>query len=355
MNEDYKKSIPQIAVLIACLLLSNIAFAEEDTCSVVLERAAANISYKFGSDTSTSTQANSLCDERYEKMSTSEQQGLEASYKLFSASYSSAGSSLKEYRSKYCNAGASTFFAASQSTAYSRQIYDASIAAWRDCKAMQNAGVIISPVRTPDERSVTVSIAYRGHGSARLTGVRISPKDSFSCIADGGGKVSGPVNQQINGDSFSFDCTRTVLPGSGPGGFSADAASITITTSATTRPFMLYFPAVASPDVTTDNATRLRKSIDELSSSINATSNTLQVRTDALGNSIQTLQNDLAGRSKIAWKKSNNGTVSCQQYCNDSKWEGFSGECVTAIIGSNTLNSCNAVPGGSTHCLCAPR
>lgn len=343
------------SIVVLFFLVSSSVFADEDACGVVLERAAANISYRFGSATSASTQANALCDERYDKMSSSEQQGLDASYKLFSASYSSAGSSLKEYRSKYCSSGRSSFFSASQSTEYSSQIYDASVAAWRDCRAMQSANVIISPVRTPDDRSVTVSIAYRGAGTARLTGVRISPKDSFSCTADGGKAISGPVDQKLSGDSFSFDCIRIVQPGSGPGGFSADAASITVTTSATTRPFMLYFPAVANPDIRTENAVQLRKSIDDLSASLNTTANAFQVRADGLGNSIQTLQSDLASRSRIAWKTRNNGSVSCQQYCNGSQWEGFSGECVAAIINANTLNSCNAVPGGPTHCLCSTR
>ena len=245
-------------VFVSCLLVSNVAFTQEDTCIGVLEKAASNISYRFGSDAAASTQAIALCDERYEKMSSSEKEGLEASFKVFSASYSSAGSSLNEYRSKYCSASASTFFSTSQSTDYSSQIYDASISAWRDCKYMESANVLISPVRTPDDRSVTFSIAYRGPGSARLTGVRISPKDSFSCIADGGKNIAGAVSQKLSGDSFSFDCTREVKLGSGPGGFSADSSSITVTTSATTRPFLLYFPAVAHPDVTTENAARFK-------------------------------------------------------------------------------------------------
>jgi hypothetical protein len=341
-------------IIVLCFFVSNSVFAEEDACSVVLERAATNISYRFGSATSASTQADALCDERYDKMSTSDQQGFEASYKLFSASYSSAGSSLKEYRSKYCRSGSSSFFATSQSTDYSNQIYGASVEAWRDCKAMQSANVIISPVRTPDDRSVTISIAYRGHGSARLTGVRISPQDSFSCLAEDGVSISGSVDKTLSGDSFSFDCTRTVKLVAEPGGFSADAASITVTTSATTRPFMLYFPAVANPDIRTDNATQLRKSIDELITRTNTLVNNLQVRADGLQNSVQVLQSDLARRSRIAWKIANNGTKSCQQYCNEGH-EGFSGECVTAIINFNNLNSCNAIPGGPTHCLCATR
>lgn len=286
----------RVSIVVLCLLVSNTVFAGEDGCEVVLERAAANISYRFGSAISSSTQANALCDERYDKMSEVDQQGLDASYKLFSASYSSAGSSLKEYRSKYCSSGRSSFFSSSQSTEYSNQIYDASVVAWRDCKAMQSANVIISPVRTPDDRSVTVSIAYRGGGTARLTGVRISPKDAFSCTADGGKSISGPVDQKLSGDSFSFHCIRSVQPGAGPGGFSADAAAITVTTSATTRPFMLYFPAVANPDIKTDNATQLRKSVDDLNSRLNATSNAFQVRFDGLTNSINAMQSDLAGR-----------------------------------------------------------
>ncbi|MEG0604474.1 MAG: hypothetical protein RR487_08200 [Acinetobacter sp.] len=342
------------AIVILSLLVSNSVFAEEDTCDGVLERAAANISYRYGSATSASTQANALCDERYDRMSSAEQQGLDASYKLFSASYSSAGSSFKEYRSKYCSYGRSSFFSTSQSTEYSSQVYDASVAAWRDCKAMQSANVIISPVRTPDDRSVTVSIAYRGAGTARLTGVRISPKGSFSCIADGGKNIFGPINQQLSGDSFSFDCTRSVQPGIGPGGFSADAASITVTTSATTRPFMLYFPAVANPDIRTDNANQLRKFIGELNSRVNNIFSTLQERDNNLGSSIQTLQGDLAGRASILWKGDNNGTVSCQTYCFDSKWGGYSAQCVTAVL-NNAVTNCYSIPNTPIDCLCVKK
>lgn len=75
----------------------------------------------------------------------------------------------------------------------------------------------------------------------------------------------------------------------------------------------------------------------------------------SLGNNIQAVQSDLSRRSRIAWKTGNNGTISCQQYCNDAKWEGFAGECVIAIINNHDLSNCNAVPGGQTHCLCAQR
>lgn len=257
-------------MIVSCFLISNSVFADEDPCSIVLERAAANISYRFGSATSSATQANALCDERYEKMSSTEQEGLEASYKLFAASYSTAGSSLKEYRSKYCNSGRSSYFSASQSTDYSSQIYDASIAAWRDCKFMQSANVIISPVRAPDDRSVTFSIAYRGPGTAKLKGISISPKNSFICTGEGDKRISGHPDQKLSGDSFSFDCERNVKLGRGPNEFSANAASITVTTTATTRPFMLYFPAVTSPDIRTENAFKLNKSIDDLNSRLNA-------------------------------------------------------------------------------------
>ena len=308
----------RILLFSACLLVSNIVLSEEDTCNVVLERAAANISYRFGSATSVSTQANALCDENYKKMSTSGRQGLEASYKLFSASYSSAGSSLKEYRSKYCSSGVSTFFSTSKSTDYSSQIYDASIIAWRDCMAMRSANVIISPVRTPNDRSVIVSVAYRGPGLARLTGVLISPKDSFSCIADGGKEIAGPVDQQLTGDSFSFSCNRTVMAGTGPGGFSADAASITITTSATTRPFMLFFPAVASPDVATDNAEHLRESIAVLSN-----------RNDSLSEKYDALKNDLL-----------NGSLSVARANHADKISNPKSSCIWHPIATNNYFAC---------------
>lgn len=81
----------------------------------------------------------------------------------------------------------------------------------------------------------------------------------------------------------------------------------------------------------------------------------LEKSIQSLGNNVQAVQSDLSRRSRIAWKTGNNGTVSCQQYCNDAKWEGFAGECVIAIINYHDLNNCNSVPGGPTHCLCAQR
>lgn len=269
-------------LFLSIVLASFHVMAEEDSCGIVLDRAAANISYRFGSATAASTQANSLCDEKYDKMSASEQQGLEAQYEVFKGSYSSAGTSLKEFRSKYCTSGKSTFFSTSQSTEYSSQIYESSVAAWRDCKAMQIANVIISPVRTPDDRSVVFSIAYRGPGDAKLTGVRVSPKSAFSCTGDGGKKLVGSTNVPLNGNSYSLDCIRVVTPGKGPNAFTADASSITITTSASSRPLMLYFPAVANPDLPSDNAVKLRTALSKAEERIQSLENSTKRIDDTL-------------------------------------------------------------------------
>ena len=57
-----------------------------------------------------------------------------------------------------------------------------------------------------------------------------------------------------------------------------------------------------------------------------------------------------AGDSIMSWRHGNNGTISCQYYC-----ERFGEVCVSAIIGINTQASCSLVPGGSIDCLCSRR
>lgn len=263
-------------LFLAFIFVCSQARSEEDSCSIVLDRAAANISYRFGTSTAASTQANSLCDERYDKMSSSEQKGIDAQYEVFKASYSSAGASLKEYRSKYCTSGQSSFFSTTQSNEYSSQIYHASVAAWRDCEEMKSANVLISPVRTPDDRSVVFSITYRGPGNAKVTGVRISPKAAFKCTGENGKPLNGATDVPLNNNSYSIDCTRIVTAGKGPGAFTADASSITITTSATHRALMLFFPAVANPDLATDNATKIRAALNEAEAKIKSLEATTQ-------------------------------------------------------------------------------
>jgi hypothetical protein len=64
---------------------------------------------------------------------------------------------------------------------------------------------------------------------------------------------------------------------------------------------------------------------------------------------------ELKAQPRFMWKKENNGTVSCDTYCGDSKWEGFAGTCVSAAINVNDSASCRVAYGGPTHCLCSAR
>ena len=62
---------------LSCVALVSLAFcggviAQNDPCQMVIERAAVNLDYRFGTATSSSTQADALCDERYERMSDSQ-------------------------------------------------------------------------------------------------------------------------------------------------------------------------------------------------------------------------------------------------------------------------------------------
>uniref|UniRef100_UPI0040564FBF hypothetical protein n=1 Tax=Candidatus Electronema sp. TaxID=2698783 RepID=UPI0040564FBF len=60
-------------------------------------------------------------------------------------------------------------------------------------------------------------------------------------------------------------------------------------------------------------------------------------------------------------KHGNNGTVSCDTYCGDSKWDGVSGRCVAAWntkTNQNKDTSCSYVPGflngPELTCTCRP-
>lgn len=56
----------------------------------------------------------------------------------------------------------------------------------------------------------------------------------------------------------------------------------------------------------------------------------------------------------LEWKMSNNGTVSCNTFCQGT-WENWTGVCVMAVVGAASPSSCSTVHGGPTHCLCAKR
>ena len=162
-------------------LSAHVMFAQADECVAVLQLTGNNITIRESKDASTSAIAQQFCDEKYQFASSSERQSIEASYKVFSASYGSAASSVDEFRSKYCSAGQQTFTSDRSVSEYARQSYAAAVEAWKSCDQQRKANVLIVPAG--DEHSITYTITNRTGHPEDLTAVISSPPSAFSCRA----------------------------------------------------------------------------------------------------------------------------------------------------------------------------
>jgi hypothetical protein len=257
-------------------------------CDSILEYAAANIQQRASKSVAQAEMANNLCTDNYEKMESSQRTSIEASYSVFSAKFGSDSQSLKEWRNKHCESGQSKDFKASESTEYSRTVYDNSVAAWIKCVELQNSGVLVQPEIHPNGQFLTFSVKYVGSGSVKLIGVSILPPDSFVCKDSKKRLVDLSTEVQLSTRAWALACTRVVEKVTDANGGkyeSAPAAMLTIQTE--DKSFPWPFAELRSPDIATRKATELFQTIESLKSGLSTSISRISLECKSVHNSGQ--------------------------------------------------------------------
>lgn len=157
----------------------------------------------------------------------------QAYYSLFSGSVSYSRDQLLIVGQMMCASSNNQAYSDSQLTTVSDTISDAAMTAYRECIALNSAGLKSSTIfRESDQAQVTLSLHYvppiGTSAQTKIDRVAISPENSFRCIGtlwDLLGKDNGLGTQEA-----AISCERAITSSQTPGATLASAATITVMT-----------------------------------------------------------------------------------------------------------------------------
>jgi hypothetical protein len=298
-------------------------------------------------------------------LGSSERTAIEASYSVFSAKYGTDSTSFREWRQKHCESGQSKEFRSSESTEYSRTVYDNSVEAWVKCLELENSNILVQPAFDPTGKFINFNVKYIDAGSVKLTGVSIQPHGSFECKDAKKMSVGSDTEVQLSPKAWALECTRVVKEATDTSGGkyeSAPAAMLTIRTEE--KLFPMQFIELRSPDLATRNAAELMQTIQSLKNELSALQRQISSQVRSISQDIQTQGQKIHSVDEQVFAKGgNNGTVSCNVFCAGANWPGGTGTCVGAHMRkgpkAGQYIACSEIPdqimgvsGGQIHTLC---
>ncbi|EXI78949.1 MAG: hypothetical protein AW10_02591 [Candidatus Accumulibacter appositus] len=364
----------QSAALFICFISATQAVTS--VCDIALQSRAFNTNDYASTSSIVLNKRDDACQSKYdsrkEAIDSARSSGATIGYGGFSFGASDARKessgkwSISD--SRFCNASAKELDSFT-SVRVRQQVADIALSAWSECIGSVESNQLYATFSPNANGSGITGTLYRSvsrGGVGTITGIVVAGAPGSSSGADGsivncmiGTTVVTPNMTQaitIDRTDIAFQCTKTS---------DHHILKVAISTTQGDTPWM-SLPApvqIENKKIEETNSAlfTLRGRIDELEGKVASLDNNMTAIT-ALVSSHSSAVTDLNSKVSVlqaqprfVWKKGNNGTVSCNTYCGDSKWEGFAGTCVSAAININDSASCGVAFGGPTHCLCATR
>ncbi len=384
VSQSVSKKRSLFALTLASLIFPTASFAVDgfNSCNALLTAGIYNVSQSSSSTDSETIKKANFCAYDYSKVASgsSQAQGIEASYGPISGGYNTSGSSssINEKQSSVCGGTFGYDKWISKASQFAQNVNQGSLDAWNRCQALNQQGVNFDLQVDQSMQGATVTLSTTSSGSTiNFNGLDQIGLGRSICTTTRNSKTGSSTGKVLTVDkttSLSFNagskltitCERQ-MSGDGKGGLFADAQTLVFNTSA---------GSYQVPMVTIGLSPRV--SVEQAVANLQADTNTkiAQVKTDnqaaianaspansinSLNSSVSSLQstvNQLASApsSKMWWKVGNNGTVSCDIYCNGSQWGTASGCVISRSSINGSYFACSATPGGSgerlTDCLC---
>lgn len=360
------------AALIVCF--QSVSFAEE--CNALLSHGLRNIRVTKSAEASLVAKYNQFCKINYDNQSEAVKAHIDV--EVFGSGAGNAGMSSekkKETLNHWCAENRER--AESSKAMYDevQEFYKDAVEAWNRCNELKGYHVQMTPKITPDAKTLAVSLRYTGPTKSGVLYMGVEAdgfkcEDTYPTDAEGYKPVPKRQRVEISPQAIKIHCKRDDAKREEKDGttfYRLREGTVTIRTAG--DDLQLFFAEEWVPSLPDQQAAALRSALDNLQQRISESNNKLKNSLDSVRNDLNskivTNESLIRGVSdrvsateqqpKFKWKLGNNGSVTCQTYCNGSHWEGFSGECVSAIKDAHTPASCSVAYGGTTHCLCSAR
>lgn len=310
---------------------------------------------EFSISTSSKSYTNSVFDNYCETNGTVKQSagsvGLEAVVKSIPISFTAGATSNEQAISNFCRTYSGSTSLQERANTYEERIAGKSLDTVKACLELQAQGVTVTH-RIITRRKADFFLKSSVDLKLNISGVSLD--GAVSCF----GNVGGTKRKFDDGTSLvvqnaqSFSCTR--LPRANEQKQEVfDEAVVTVATQKGN--YSLVWPR--DERLPENMAASVARDLDSAKGSISALSRTVDdQRRLIIDLRNQATETNNYSHGLLRWKGGNNGSRSCESWCNDPSVQGYKGECLTAIVGLHTHGSCNSGNyGGDVHCLCTAR
>ena len=315
------------------------------SCDAILANGFRNIQYTFSAETAIARKYYQNCG----KISRDVSDDVLANAEVEIFGYGKGdGRFSRDQRIKdlnqWCNINEEAANKSKDAYSQSDTVYAESVSAWRDCNALQKNQVETDPSITDGAKHVGMAIRYVGF--ANHSGVEFHRVETvgYTCkVTPPSGSKSFPI--EIGPAAISVSCERdaptdVVISGQV---FRRQSRGV-IQVISTAQTIVLSFPEEFTPalsnSVESVIAERLKKIeaqikiIGDDQSALAVNSNNIANRTNDISNKINVIQ---AAKQNILytnvfWKRGNNGSVTCSQFCRGPQWGGISGSCIGSLL-----------------------
>lgn len=248
-----------VSVLCIVTAVSTASYAVASSCDPILTHGLRNIQVSKSSEAAIATKFFNHCQKDFNSLSESSLASAEV--EIFGqgaggGNYSQ--NSRKERLVEWCTQNRD--LAVSNRTAYSESqvFYQGAVSAWEKCNALNSKDIRISPVITPDAKTVSIGIVYAGNTTSGVLFYGIKA-EGFSCEVSGPGGDKLKLPKEIRSQNIHVSCTRgnpqkkvlntqeyLVLPRG------------TIEVQTASDPFQLYFAEEWDPGLPAREASSIR-------------------------------------------------------------------------------------------------
>jgi len=245
--------------LFVLAILSNGAYSATSSCDAIITHGLRNIEISKSSEATIATRYFNHCQKNFESLSDDTLGSVEVEIFGQGAGGGSYSRKRREDRlQEWCTTNRDLAYTNRTAYAESQVFYQGAVSAWEKCIALNSKDIRISPVISPDARTVSVGIVY---GGATTSGVLFYgvKTEGFTCDVTGpeGKKLKLPT--EIKNLNMQVSCLRdspTEKTRNGEKFQVLPRGTITVQTAG--DPFQLYFSEEWDPGLPAKEIAQIR-------------------------------------------------------------------------------------------------
>ena len=244
----------------ACFQALNVELAYGESCDSIVTHGLRNIEISQSREASVATRYFNHCQKDFERMD--EATMVQAEVEIFGQGAGSGAynnSTRKERLTQWCTTNRETAAASRGVSNEAQTFYQGAVTAWVSCKNLLSKDVRITPVISPDAKTVDIGIVYFGATTSGVELFKIN-SEGFGCVTTTpNGK---PLPQEIRNRTIQVQCRRDPTADQSRDGEDYKVLPRgTISVQTASEPFQLYFPEEWVPSIPMKQVDVLRREI----------------------------------------------------------------------------------------------